>query len=134
MRIPILLASIFISSPLLADIIHLQDGSTINGDIKKAADGWYVTVNGKTSLVTADQVKSIELAPRGNPKDVAVGRLASLRHSVEALSDLKVIISRYEAFIEQNKGLPAEVEAIRDLAEWHERLRSSAESRDVNVW
>src|SRR5258706_2021939 len=48
MRIQILLAMMFLTSPLLADMIHLNDGSTINGDIKKAADGWYVTTNGKT--------------------------------------------------------------------------------------
>jgi tetratricopeptide (TPR) repeat protein len=118
MRTQILLATLFLTSPVLADIVHLNDGSTISGDIKKAADGWYVTSNGKTTLVTTDQVKSIELAPRGNPRDVAVGRLASLRHSVEALNDLKQIIDRYEKFIEQNKGLPAEAEAAKDLAQW----------------
>lgn len=121
MRTQILLATLFLSSPVLADIIHLNDGSTITGDIKKAADGWYVTTNGKTTLVTQDQVKSIELAPRGNPQDVAVGRLTSLRHSVEALGDLKVIIDRYEKFLEQNKGLSVEAEAIKDLATWKER-------------
>jgi tetratricopeptide (TPR) repeat protein len=122
MRTQILLAALFLCSPVLADIVHLKDGSTISGDIKKAADGWYVTSNGKTTLVTQDQVKSIELAPRGNPQDVAVGRLASLRHSVEALSDLKMIVDRYEKFIEQNKGLSVEAAASKDLAEWKDRL------------
>ena len=122
MRIPTLLAMMCLTCPLLADIIHLNDGNTINGDIKKAADGWYVTTGGKTTLIPSEQVKSIELAPRGDPKDVAVGRLASLRHSVEALNDLKQIIDRYEKFMEQNKGLPIINEASKDLAQWKDRL------------
>jgi tetratricopeptide (TPR) repeat protein len=122
MRIVILLAMMFFTSPLLADIIHLNDGGAINGDIKKAADGWYVTTSdGKTTHVSTEVVRSIELAPRGDPKDVAVGRLASLRRSIDALGDLKVIIDRYEKFIEQNKGLPIIEEANKDLAQWKDR-------------
>src|SRR2546421_11772127 len=109
----ILLAAMFLASPVVAwgDVVHLKDGTSINGDIKKAADGWFITdPHGKITHVSSDVVQSIELAPKGDPKDVAVGRLASLRRSVEALGDLKQIIDRYEKFVEQNKELPVAAE------------------------
>jgi len=122
MRMKIFLAALFLATSAFADVIHLNDGTTLSGDIKRAANGWYITTaDGKTQLLTVDEVKSIELAPRGNPKEVSASRLISLRHSSEAVSDIKVIIDRYEKFIEQNKGQPAEAEAVKDLAEWKER-------------
>jgi tetratricopeptide (TPR) repeat protein len=131
MRIRSFLAAVALASlsglaPLAAraDLIHLHDGTTLSGDIKKAADGWYVTdSSGKTTLITTDRVKSIELTSRGEPKDVATGRLASLRRSVEALPDIKTIIARYDQFIDQNKDAPSIVaEARKDRAQWKERL------------
>src|SRR5437879_4837399 len=111
----ILLAAAILVSPvavLFGDVVHLKDGTSINGDIKKAADGWFITdPHGKITHVSSDVVQSIELAPKGDPKDVAVGRLASLRRSVEALGDLKQIIDRFEKFVEQNKELPIAAEA-----------------------
>jgi tetratricopeptide (TPR) repeat protein len=131
MRIRTFLAAVALMSPVAvapvaawADLIHLHDGTTLSGDIKKAADGWYVTdSSGKTTLITTDRVKSIELTARGEPKDVAVGRLASLRRSVEALTDIKAILARYDQFIDQNKDAPSVVaEARKDQAQWRERL------------
>lgn len=122
MRKTILLACVLVASPAWADIVRLKDGSSINGEIRKTADGWYVTdPKGKTHFVSAASVQSIELAPRGDPKDVATGRLMSLQRSVEALGDLNVIVDRYEKFIEQYKGQPVAAEAVRDLATWKER-------------
>ena len=128
MRIRTFLAAIVLASPILpfpsarADLIHLHDGTTLSGDIKRAADGWFLTDStGKVTHLPTDRVKSIELAARGDPKDVAAGRLASLRRSVEALPDLKMVISRYEAFVEQNKDTPAAADARKDLAQWRER-------------
>jgi tetratricopeptide (TPR) repeat protein len=131
MRIRTFLAAVALVSPSVlaplaawADLIHLHDGTTLSGDIKKAADGWYVTdSSGKTTLITTDRVKSIELTGRGEPKDVAQTRLASLRRSVEALSDIKTIITRYDQFIDLNKDAPSVVaEARKDQAQWKERL------------
>src|SRR5881275_2258961 len=109
MRNSSLLAAVLLvaSCPALADVIHLNDGTTMYGDLKRAADGWFVTdARGKVVHVSADSVRSIELSPRGDPKDQAASKLASLRRSVEALGDLKVIVDRYEKFIEQNKDAP----------------------------
>jgi tetratricopeptide (TPR) repeat protein len=128
MRIPtflaaVVLASPFLGSPARAELIHLHDGTTLEGDIKRAADGWFVTDSaGKTTHITSDRVKSIELTAKGDPKDLAAGRLASLRRSVEVLPDIKTIISRYETFLDQNKDTPAAAEAKKDLAQWRDRL------------
>src|SRR6478672_6998700 len=41
------------SGAVWADIVRLNDGSSINGEIKKAADGWFVTdAHGKVRHVT----------------------------------------------------------------------------------
>jgi tetratricopeptide (TPR) repeat protein len=119
----LLLAVVILGScAALGDVVHLKDGTSMTGDIKKAGDGWFVTdSHGKITHVSTDVVQSIELAPKGDPKDVGVGRLASLRRSVEALGDLKQIIDRYEKFVEQNKELPIAPEAKKDLAEWKDR-------------
>jgi tetratricopeptide (TPR) repeat protein len=120
----VVLASLLIlGSPAGAELIHLHDGTTIQGDIKRAADGWYVTdSSGKVTHITSDRVKSIELTAKGDPKDLAIGRLASLRRSVEALPDIKMIVTRYEQFLEQNKDTPATADAKKDLAQWKDRL------------
>jgi tetratricopeptide (TPR) repeat protein len=120
----VLAAAFMSATPVCwADIVRLNDGSTIKGDIKKSADGWFVTdAHGKVRHITTEEVRSIELAPRGDPKEVAMGRLASLRRSVEALNDPKQIIDRYEKFIEQNKDESIAQDAKKDLAEWRERL------------
>ena len=49
-------------------------------------------------------------------------RLASLRRSVENVTDVKSIIERYMRFIDQNKESPIAKEAEHDLATWRERL------------
>jgi tetratricopeptide (TPR) repeat protein len=126
MRIHTFLAALILSfsafSTVFAEIIHLNDGTAITGDIKKAADGWFITdAHGKIIHVSTDQVRSIELAPRGDPKDIAVERLMSLRRSVEALTDLKLVIDRYQKFIEQNKEFPVAEDARKDLAQWKEK-------------
>jgi len=113
------------SPVVLAEVIHLKDGTALSGEVKRAQDGWYVTdAKGKVVHVTTDSVQSIELGPRGgaDAKDQGASKLASLRRSVEALGDLKVIIDRYEKFIEQNKDAPVAAEARKDQAQWRERL------------
>ena len=35
----VVLASLILGSPAWAELIHLQDGTTIQGDIKRAANG-----------------------------------------------------------------------------------------------
>jgi tetratricopeptide (TPR) repeat protein len=110
-----------------ADIIHLKDGSTLTGDIKKTPDGWTVIdEKGKSHVFPVDAVRTIELSRAGSgpeSKLVAMDRLMSIRRSVENLTDVKSVIDRFEKFIEQNKeNKPVANEAQKDLAIWKERL------------
>lgn len=111
-------------SPVLADIVHLKDGTTLTGEIKRTGEGYNVTdAKGKVTSVPLDAVRSIELARNaGDANTVAASRLFSLRRSVEAINDIKTIIDRYQKFIEQNKGMPVAKDAEKDLAEWKDRL------------
>src|SRR5438045_5371239 len=90
-----------------ADVVHLKDGSRLDGDVKKGPAGYTVTMaDGKVKTVSSDQVKSIELAATPGSPDAAKEKLASLRRSVEYLDDPKKIIARYQSFIDQNAGKP----------------------------
>ncbi|HEX4125805.1 MAG TPA: hypothetical protein VHY37_13850 [Tepidisphaeraceae bacterium] len=103
------------------DVVHLTDGSSISGDLKKTDDGWIVTPpGGKPVLITADRVESIELRPSDTPV-AAEDRLVSLRHAMANVSDIKVIIARYQEFIAQNPETKVAVDAENDLADWRDR-------------
>lgn len=108
----------------LADIVILNDGTRIEGDVKKTDKGWtIVTTDGKTIEVAAEKVKSIQLGkdPSKGTPERAASDLLSLRRSVENLTDQKAVIDRFKRFIEQNKDTPAAAEAQKDLAVWQDR-------------
>lgn len=108
----------------MADVVHLKDGSKVEGDVKKRPDGYVViTREGKYFRLKPDDVKSIELSTPVKVDDkVAAERLASLRRSVEYVPDVHQIIERYQRYIEQNLGSPSEKEARLDLAVWQDRV------------
>lgn len=121
----ILFITLMSASLAFADIVTLNDGTKLEGDVKKTDRGWIITTkDGKTIEVAADKVKSIQLGKDsgkvGTPER-AMSDLLSLRRSVENLSDLNVIIERFERFIETNKDTPAAEEAKKDLAVWKDR-------------
>ena len=120
------------------DVVHLKDGTTITGDVKRGTVGYLITLpDGKVQPVAPEMVQSIEVgaaAPRpttvGVPApaasrpadaDEATRNLASLRRSVENLDDPKRAIEKYQRFIEAAAGTPAEVEARKDLVTWQDR-------------
>jgi tetratricopeptide (TPR) repeat protein len=108
--------------PALGDVVHLKDGSTLEGSIKRTRDGYVVSdADGKTTTVPADSVASIELKKPGGSQSAQEG-LDSLRRSVANLDDLKQIISRYKSFIDQHASTPIGAEAQKDLAQWQDRL------------
>src|SRR4051794_15354387 len=75
-----------------ADIIHLKDGSKVEGSIKKTVDGYDVTLpNGKIRKVTPSEVQSVELKTAPVADDVQ-RRFDSLKRSTDNLSDAKVAI------------------------------------------
>jgi hypothetical protein len=110
----------------LADIVTLNDGTKLEGDVKKTDRGWVITTSdGKTIEVAADKVKSIQLGKgtgeKGTPER-AMSDLLSLRRSVENVTDPNQAIERFKRFIESNKDTPAAAEATKDLATWQERV------------
>src|SRR4051812_9649638 len=106
-----------------ADVVHLKDGTSVTGDVKKGVQGYVVNKGGGTfQLVPFDQVKSIELAtaPMSAP-DERRENLNSLRRSVEYVDDINKIIDRFQRFAEANAGTPVGDEAKLDLGMWKQR-------------
>ncbi len=120
-RLPLLFV-LLLASGAVADQIVLKDGTRLSGDVKRNADGWTITMaDGAVRTVAPDSVKSIELgaAPKGAQQ--AAEGLASLRRSVEALSDINQIIDRYQRFIESSKDAKVAADAQADLEMWRQR-------------
>jgi Flp pilus assembly protein TadD len=113
------------------DVVILKDGTRLEGDVKRGSDGWLITLpDGTTRTVASGAVRSIELGAssgptsgpaRGSESAAAELGLASLRRSVEALSDLNQIIQRYERFIENTRDARIVAEAQIDLSMWRQR-------------
>lgn len=105
-----------------ADVVHLNDGRSIEGDVKRTAEGWNVVVDGETTQFATEEVKSIEVgtSAAGPAKD---GGLASLRRSLANVSDASQAVERYKRFIANNeKSAPAAVEMGKaDLLVWQDR-------------
>lgn len=129
-----LLIGLILLTPVLADSIVLKDGSRLEGNIKKTDTGWQITAtDGKVTNVPAANVKSIELGSRGNDSQSSNAALASLRRSVDALTDLSRIIERYEQFIANSKDPSVAEEAKKDLATWQDR-RARGLVRQGSAW
>jgi tetratricopeptide (TPR) repeat protein len=102
-----------------SDIVHLQDGRTLEGDVKKAPDGWTVTTaTGAVSLKSED-VKSIEVGKSSLKSDDV--DLASLRRSVATADDAQQAVDKYKRFIAAAKG-PVTEAAKADLLIWQDRV------------
>lgn len=114
---------LFLASSASADVVLLKDGTTLDGDVKRAPGGYMVTLDdGSVQSVALDDVKSIELAtPPPLTEKSAQEKLASFRRSVEYIDDIDKIIEKYQRFIEQSAGTVLEGEAREDLAKWQER-------------
>jgi len=119
-RLAVLLAMVA-AATATADVVHLTDGTRIEGTLKRDSGGWTITTPaGKTVFVPDDRVWSIEKIGGSEPGD-AEARLASLRRAVENISDPAAGVERFARFIEQNKGTPAAREAQKDLETWKDR-------------
>lgn len=104
-----------------ADVLHLKDGTSLEGDVKRNNDGWVVISNaGKMTYVTPEQLKSIQMTPATNPS-AATERLTSLRRSVDNMTDLKLIIDRYTRFLDTAGDDNIKAIAEEDLAKWKQR-------------
>ena len=108
----------------LADVVHLKDGTTLEGSIEGLLLRRICVVtdaSGKTTTVPAESVTSFEIKKTVAPLS-AQENLDSLRRSVVNLDDLKQIVSRYKSFIAQYASTPSAGEAEKDLAQWQDRL------------
>ncbi len=111
-----------LAGPVQADVVHLNDGSQIEGEIRKTEDGWVVTgPDHKPRSIAADRVAFIEARPKAGA-DSADQRLASLRRAVENTTDIKQTLARYKTFIDQNPGSPVADKARADEQIWQDRL------------
>jgi tetratricopeptide (TPR) repeat protein len=120
MRILPLLIILAVAGVTLADSIVLKDGTRLEGTIKRTESGWQITApDGTVTTVPFGNVKSIELGSRGTESNGVA--LASLRRSVDALTDLDQIIERYERFIANSNDAGVTEEAKVDLATWQDR-------------
>jgi Flp pilus assembly protein TadD len=122
-KLPLLL-SIVLLIPILAraDVIVLKDGTRLEGEVKRTPDGWTVTTaDGKSRTVTSGAVKSIELGSSQRNGQQSAEGLASLRRSVEALTDINQVIERYQRFIDNTKDAKTLAEAQIDLSMWRDR-------------
>lgn len=112
----------FMAVGVSGEILHLNDGTKVEGVVKRNGDGYDVTdASGKLIHVAAEDVKRIEIGSKVAGVVETESRLQSLRRSVENLSDIKAIIDRYTRFIDQNKDSPITKEAELDLAAWRDR-------------
>ncbi|MDP9172233.1 MAG: tetratricopeptide repeat protein [Planctomycetota bacterium] len=113
---------LLLASVVRADIVILNDGTQVEGRLTRTWDGWTITQSDGTSIaVKSEQVRTIE-ASRSPNSNAAADRLASLRRVAEHLSDLNLIIDRYNKFLLQNTDASVVEEADKDLAGWHQKL------------
>jgi tetratricopeptide (TPR) repeat protein len=105
------------------DVLILDDGSRVEGKAHKQGDQWIVTDStGHETAVDPGRIKSFQLTGSASGPAAAQDRLATLRTSVENLSDIHEIIDRYNRFIKQSGGSPLVAAAQDDLAMWQRRL------------
>lgn len=104
-----------------ADVLILTDGTRLEGVVRKTPQGYSVTAaDGTVTNVAADEVAGLEKRGETAGAGTTDVRLESLRRSVSNLSDLVVIISKYEAFIAQNPNTDAAAQARADLEQWRD--------------
>ena len=59
----------FLATAACGDVVHMRDGKTLEGQIRRAADGYQITAaDGKTTLVSARDVQSIEMKKTATPE------------------------------------------------------------------
>src|SRR3954469_14846627 len=106
-----------------ADVVHLKDGGTVEGSIRKTGDGYDVTLpNGKIRKIAPSEVKSVELKTSAAPDEVQ-RRFDTLKRSTDNATDPRVAVGRYKDFIAKTPAdSPAVADAKRELALWQDRV------------
>jgi tetratricopeptide (TPR) repeat protein len=118
--LPLILIGCFLPFAV-GDVVHLKDGTQVEGEISKGDEGYSVrAADGTVTLVPLEKVASIEVKAAAGP-EASMQRLASLRRAVENIRDINTILDRYESFIAQNTGTPAADQAKTDMDTWRDR-------------
>jgi tetratricopeptide (TPR) repeat protein len=128
MKLPFVIAlfagicSSFLMIGASGEVLLLKDGSKLEGTVTRTADGYEVKdTAGKVVHIDAGDVQSIQIGSSRAVGAVEIeSRLVSLRHSVENLADLGIIIEDYRHFIDEYKDTPVAAEAQHDLAVWQQ--------------
>ena len=113
------------AAPAAGDVIHLKDGRSVAGRIKRAdATEWVVTAaDRRATFVPVGDVAFIELTARPTTDPVAAARrLDSLRRAVAPVDDPAKAIEQYRRFTDAGAD-PATLEQARqDVAVWQDRI------------
>lgn len=111
-----------LASPALGDVVHLNNGTTLEGQVRRTRDGYIITdASGKVTTITSTDVTSIELKKPAPGRDAAAEQLESLRRSLERVADPAVAVQRYAKFISEHPGSPAAAQAGQEMGQWQER-------------
>jgi tetratricopeptide (TPR) repeat protein len=123
--LPTLLLLTATAAPAAADTVHLRDGRTLVGHIKRADNvGWIVTADdGRPTYVAGRDVRSMELTARPPNDPVAAGRrLDALRRSVAHADDPAKVVDQYRRFIDAGADPATLAATLGDLAVWQDRV------------
>src|SRR5690606_3587209 len=110
----------------LGDVIHLRDGTRLEGTIQRTEEGYGIELaDGRVLTVEARQVLRVEFQ-RNTPSGPAAAaeaahRFKSLRTSLESTTDPASAIQRLEQFGTQYKEAGIEADLQAELAIWRSR-------------
>ena len=120
---PLLLLALA-ATPALGEVIHLTDGRTLVGKIKRANAEQFVvtTADHRTLFLPFGDVKSIDVPARPANDPIATGRrLEALRRAVDQVDDPSRAVQQYRDYIAVNVNVAARSAAQLDMAIWQDR-------------
>ncbi len=135
----VFLAFFLTAATAAGDVLVLDDGTRLSGDVERTARGYKVTaVDGEVTIVKAKRVTRIILGrdndDEAKPADASPAeRFDALRRQAETRNDLDAIIADFEAFVRETKDRDVAARAEVELAVWRGR-RDRGEIRSGGVW
>lgn len=128
MRLPglfivVALAAAGMVAPGLADIVHLTDGTQVEGEVRKVPGGFSITqADGTVTTVPSERVRLIDVRG-GRAADPSDGQslLTAVRRLADTSADVDLIIGRYKQFLTTFSQSPLAPEAAEELKTWEVR-------------
>ncbi len=112
------------AAPAAADVLHLRNGGTVEGQLKRLdATVWLVTApDRRATFVPVEDVASIEITARPNTDPVgAARRLAAVRRAVAHVDDPAAAVAQYRTFVAAGADPGTLALARQDMAVWQDR-------------